>query len=474
MEFNPYYSKKIKNPEMYQKLIQYWSIMFDKSLKAKPLDHMNFNMDIFPPPITLTEIEKIVKFEPGYASPDGSVELESLIKDLELARLNYVSPKRNRKNKELVKKAGIGAANGCTNVMNGLLNSIPKLSKTNFPRQSSQPEIVLTLPNYTVYLAQVSNMGKVVKPRFLGALRKNHFLPTFEQVKKICNKKTAAIIITYPNNPAQSTYEGKSIKDLKKIVSFCQKKGIFLIVDNIYQDGIYSSNKKHVEIFSLTNKIDYIIKVFGPSKDTAFYSGYRCGYWFGDPRIQDAYKYYISATENSLNSISMILFAWNILFKSRRLSKKPIKLADMKLLNTGLFGQGKHFNKKSLFKSLKKEKLFEKYNERVNKANIKMEKTNEEVTNFVKKSKYFSDYVNQKIGNVFLIKINPKYFKGDDDEFFHSLVKKTKYAILPGNVFGLPKKKSQVWFRITLIHDSCKNIINGLRRIEKFLESNSN
>ena len=92
--------------------------------------------------------------------------------------------------------------------MNGLLNSIPKLPKKIFPRQSAQPEIILTLPNYTVYLAQISNMIGLVKPVFLKAKRENCFLPTFAEVKKMVTKKTAAVIITYPNNPAQSTYEG--------------------------------------------------------------------------------------------------------------------------------------------------------------------------------------------------------------------------------------------------------------------------
>jgi aspartate/methionine/tyrosine aminotransferase len=470
MSTHSYYSKNIEDLAMYQRLIQYWSVMFDESLNATPMDHMNFDADIFPPAITLTEIEKAVHFEPGYASPDGLVELGPLIRDLELTRLNHVAPKREKLNTTLAKKAGLGAAHGCTNVMSGLLNSIPKLPKKIFPRQSNQPEIILTLPNYTVYLAQISNMSGLVKPRFIRATRKNNFLPTFEQIRKQTTKKTAAIVITYPNNPAQSTYEGEAIDDLKKTVGFCQKEGIFLIVDNIYQDELYPQNRKHAEIFSLTNKTDYIIKVFGPSKDTTFFAGYRCGYWFGDPRIQNTYQYYISATENTLSTVSMLMFAWDMLFRSRRLARKPISINDMQLLNTGLFGWGRPFDAKKLFKNLKRMRLYEKYNKRIDKADAKMEKTNKKVTEFVSKSEYFSDYVNQQIGNVFLIKVNPKYFKGNDDEFFHMLIKKGGYAILPGNVFGIPKKKGNVWFRITLIHDTCKNIIKGLKGIEEFLK----
>lgn len=473
MTTHAYYSKNIEDLEMYQRLIQYWSIMFDESLKATAMDHMNFDVDIFPPAITLTEIEKIVQFEPGYASPDGVVELGPLIRNLELTRLNHVDPKNKIKNKKLVDKAGLGAGHGCTNVMNGLLNSIPKLPKKIFPRQCDQPEIILTLPNYTVYIAQISNMSGLVKPRFLRATRKNDFLPTFDQVKKSINKKTAAIVITYPNNPAQSTYEGESVQELKKIVRLCQKEKIFLIVDNIYQDELYPQNRKHVEIFSLTKNLNYVVKVFGPSKDTTFFAGYRCGYWFGDPRLENTYQYYISASENTLSTVSMLMFAWDMLFRAKRLAKQKIKISDIQLLNTGLFGWGRPFKAREIFNSLMRMNLFGKYNKRIDSADILMEKTNERITKHIKDSKYFSDYVNQKIGNVFLIKVNPKYFAGNDDDFFHTLIKKGSYAVLPGNVFGIPRKKGNVWFRITLIHDTCDNIIKGLKGIEKFLEKHS-
>ena len=454
---------------MYQRLIQYWSVMFDPENNAIPIDHMNFDVKIYPPAITLTEIEQIIEFEPGYASPDGYIELGPLIRLLELTRLNRLNPHLKKRNERLVERAGLGAAHGCTNVMNGLLNSIPKLPKKIFPRQNKHPEIVLTLPNYTVYAAQVSNMGGEIKPRFIHATRKNNFLPTFDQVRKIITKNTVAIVITYPNNPAQSTYEGASLRELKKTLYLCQKEGIFLIVDNIYQDELFPQTRRHAEIFSLTDKLDYVVKVFGPSKDTTFFSGYRCGYWFGDPRIQDTYRYYISASENTLSTVSMIMLAWDMLFRAKRFSKQPITISDVKLLDTGLFGWGVPLRPKRILQRLKRMRLFEKYNQRVDRADALMEETNARIRAYVEKSRYFSDYVNQKIGNVFLIKVNPHYFCGDDDDFFHELLKNGRCGVLPGNVFGMARKKGNVWFRITLIHDTCGNIIKSLRLVEAFL-----
>jgi|GEM_PF-2933239 len=468
-----YYSQPVEELEMYQRLIQYWSVMFDPQFKAKPIDHMNFDADIFPPAITLTEIEKVIKFEPGYASPDGFVELSPLIKNLELVRLNRARPLRRALNQKMINSAGCGAAHGCTNVMSGLLNSIPKLPKKIFPRQHNQPEVILTLPNYTVYLAQISNMNGLVSPRFVRGRRENGFLPVYDQIKMAISPRTVAVVITYPNNPAQSTYDGRLANELKKIVELCQRQGIFLIVDNIYQDELYPQSRKHTEIFSLTDKLDYIIKVFGPSKDTTFFSGYRCGYWIGDPRIQNTYQYYVSSAENTLSTVSMIMFAWDMLFRAKRYSgRKKLTLGDVKLLDTGLFGWGRKFDAHRVYQSVSRLKLYEKYNQRVDRADALMESTNQRVADFIHNSKYFSDYVNQKIGNLFFVKVNPKYFSGDDDDFFHLLLKKGGYGVLPGNVFGLPREKGNVWFRFTLIHDSCASIIKDLRGIEEFLSKN--
>lgn len=466
------YSKAFKDLEMYQKLIQYCSIVFDVQSKAKPLDNMNFDMDVFPPAIRLSDIERIFDFEPGYTSNESN-HLGPLIRHLELTRLNDVSPQTKQRNKDLVEKAGVGAGHGCTNVLSGVLNSITRLPKEKFPRQNGQREIILPLPCYPVYFAQIATMWSSARAKFIRAKRENDFLPTFEQIKKAVTRKTIAIIIIYPTNPTQSTYEGRSIEELRKIISFSQSEGIFLIADNVYQDLLYPRSRKHVEPFTLTDKLDYVIKVFGPSKDTAFFSGYRCGYWFGDTRILSSYADYVYATENTLSTVSMLLFALEMLFRSKRLSKEKLTLSDIKLLDTGLIGWGRLFNAKQIYQRLNESRLFEKYNERVDRAYALMRQANEKVRAFVENSKFFSDYVNQKIGNVFFIKVNPKYFSGDDDDFFHLLMRNGKYGVLPGSVFGMPERDRAVWFRITLVHDSCDNILKGLQSIEKILEKAS-
>jgi len=465
MKKSIYYNQDIKDLEMYQRLIQYWNIIFDRREKIQVLDNMNFNRNIFPEIIKINELLYLNQIEPGYTSPDGYNEMNQLIRELERSRL--LKNTKNKKNvTNIVNNAGIGCGNGCTNVMNAVINSILKFTSQKFKNNNKIPEVILILPNYTVYVAQLSNIGMDVCTKFIYANRENGFLPTFEQVKNEVNDNTVAIIMTYPNNPAQSTYEGKNVMDLGRIVKYCKEKEVFLVVDNIYQDLIFGENRDFVEIFSLTDSLDYIIKVYGCSKDTPFYSGYRMGYWFGDPRIMDMYKYYISSTENSLNTYSLVFFAFNLYFKMKTITKAMITIDDMNLFKQGVFGWSQHINENSMFEKLMEIKLFEKYCERLNTANIIQKSAIEKIKKYVEQSGAFIDCVNQNIGNVLFIKVNPEYYTGNDDEFFNFILKKGRIGLLPGNVFGIQQDYKNIWFRITSIHDNCDNILNSLEKVE--------
>nr|WP_224749687.1 aminotransferase class I/II-fold pyridoxal phosphate-dependent enzyme [Polycladospora coralii] len=335
--------------------------------------------------------------------------------------------------------------------------------------QFSTPEVILILPNYTVYTAQLSNLGGKVTPRYVYTQRENDFLPTFEEIQSNISPNTVAVVITYPNNPAQSTYEGEKIQELKKIVKTCQDNEIYLVVDNIYQDLIFPETRSFTEIFNLTDRLDYVVKVYGCSKDTPFYSGYRTGYWFGDPKLMDKYKYIISSMENSLNTQSLVYFALNLYFKYLALNHSEPSLHDMEYFSQGIFGWGQVVNKQQLFESLLSLDLHSKYKSRIKKSNFLQKTALNQVTQFATQSKVFSDYTNQNIGNVFFMKINSDLKFKSDDDFFKFLFYEAKCGVLPGNVFGMKQSPSEIWFRITLIHDEIKKIIQHLEKIEDVL-----
>jgi len=213
--------------------------------------------------------------------------------------------------------------------------------------------------------------------------------------------------------------------------------------------------------------LEYLVKVYGCSKDTPFYSGYRTGYWFGDPRLTEKYKYMISSSENSLNTQSLVYFALNLYFKYKTLIKEEPKLEDMKFFTEGLFGWSQIVNENTLFEKMSELNLFSKYKERIKISNDIQEDALRQVADFVSKSNVFSDYINQQIGNVFFIKLNPELHQNNDDEFFNKLFNEAKCGVLPGNVFGISQQMNETWFRITLIHDHIDNIIQSLKKIEE-------
>lgn len=466
MKDKAFYNQSLEELDMYQKLIQYWSMSFDPGANIYVLDNMNFDISTYPEIFTLAEVTGLYEIEPGYTSPDGFMELQQLIRQLELSRLLKNNPRREKTIHRLISGAGVGCGNGCTNVMNGILHSIIQLKSQKQAGNCFSMEVVLVLPNYTVYAAQLSNIIAPVIPKYILSRREHNFLPTFEQVAETVTDRTAAVVLTYPGNPAQSTYEKESIFQLKKLVDFCQQREIFLIVDNIYQDLIFPSSRSFTEIFDLTDSLDYVIKVYGCSKDTPFYAGYRTGYWFGDPAINEIYKYYISSIENSLNTHSLVFFALNLFFKMKKILNSEPTLEDMEYFVNGIFGWGIKVDKQLLLERFREMNLFQSYISRIGKSNELQERALKKAIQFVKNSRVFSDYVNQDIGNLLFIKVDDGYFDQPGDPFFNFIFKEAKCGILPGNVFGIPNSSGEVWFRITLLHDSDDKILSYLGKIE--------
>jgi aspartate/methionine/tyrosine aminotransferase len=463
-----YYEESLDKLEMYQRLIQYWGFLFDKRNELSVLDNMNFSLQHYPELLKTGEVLAIHDLESGYTSPDGSGEIGAIIRRFEYLRLQRHSPHREKLNKELTDKAGIGCGNGTSNVMMALMNVISRLPKDVFPRANDKPEIALVLPNYTVYAAQSSHMKPAVTPRFIHAKAENGFLATYDDVVNAITPNTIALVITYPNNPTQSTYEGTRLVELKKIVDFCQKEGVFLIVDNVYQELVYGDDRQFEEVFAQTDKLDYVIKVYGQSKDTPFFAGYRTGYWFGDPRIQNAYRYQISAGENSMNLLSLAMFGFNMMLRSLEYAKESLTVDHMQYLEGGMFGWSQKIDRQECFERFQQTGLAEKFKSRLAQSNQIQRDAVRQVREFVAQSKGFSGLCNENIGNVCFLNVNNKYYGGSDAELFDFLFER-KIGILPGNVFGLPIQRGECWFRMTLVHESATNLVQFLDKIDHHL-----
>lgn len=451
--------------DAYQRMIQYWGVMFDRRNGLAPLDCMNFSLGHFPEVLRVADVAAIHALESGYASPDGGPELGALIRYVEFARLQRHSPHRERVNRALVEAAGLGCGTGTTGAIMGVMNAIARLPKSVFPRANDAPEVVVPVPNYPVCAAQHRHM-RGLTPRYVHARAANGYLPTFDEIAAAVTDRTVQITLTYPNNPGQATYEGARLDDLRALVRFCQEKGIFLLVDNIYQELVYG--RRFEEVFALTDRLDYLVKFYGPSKDTPFFAGYRIGYWFGDPRLQEPCREHAWVAENSANPLSMALFGVNLLLRAVATAREPLGEDHMRFLQDGMFGWGQRIDRADAFARIVDTRLVERFHAGLEVSNALQRDAIARVRAFVRSSRAFVDCFNDDIGNVCLLRVAPDVFPGTDVELF-DLLCRNGVAVLPGNAFGLPIAPGEATFRMTLVHEPIESLVRRLERVDDVL-----
>ncbi|MGZ3769739.1 MAG: pyridoxal phosphate-dependent aminotransferase [Bdellovibrio sp.] len=426
---------------------------------------MNFNRNIFENPIDVQQIFENVPFEAGYFSPDASSELDRLVRFYELNRLVSLDPVNRNKHEELINKMGIGFGNGTSNVVFNVLRSLMEIKKS----KGTKLNVVVALPNYPVYYSQLLSLN--IDVRIIKCAEEESFLPTYDQIISLCDENTIGVLLTYPNNPAQHTLQ----KDfpIECLVEQLKKSDTVLIIDNIYREMNWGEGNNGLEVFLKMNQVNNWILVYGPSKDTPFLSGYRLGYWIGDPRIKEKYRELISASENCLNSYSILLFAVFLLFKGLSHSKNKLKVSDLEMLQDGCCGWSVTLDIQQLFDKVHELNWIEKFQERIFKSNLIQSNALKEITSYLESSKVFCSPINGNIGNLILTGVDRNYFEGSSFDLFEQCLETPKVGILPGSVFGIDLVKNHfIPFRLTTIHDSSENIIGGLSKLETFLLKN--
>lgn len=141
-----------------------------------------------------------------------------------------------------------------------------------------QDEVVILAPYWVSYPEMVRMMHGVpviVKPE------DGSFHPRMQDITQVVGSYTKAIIVNSPNNPSGAVYSREFMAEL---VEFCEKKGIWLIADDIYHKLIFGETQ-WTSPYSLTDKnIDdsRVVIVNGVSKLYGM-TGFRIG-WVVAPR----------------------------------------------------------------------------------------------------------------------------------------------------------------------------------------------
>lgn len=280
-------------------------------------------------------------------------------------------------------------------------------------------EVIISEPYWVSYpeLVKLSDGNPVI----IKTHEENKFKFDIEELNKVVNEKTKAIIITSPNNPTGTVY---SKEDLVEIAEFAKKHDLIIISDEIYEKLIYGE-EKHISIASLSeDAYNRTIVINGVSKSYSM-TGWRIGYAAGNEKIIKLMTNIQSHTTSNPNSIA--------------------QYASVEALN----GEQNDINKmKNAFKA-RRDYMVEKIN------------SIEKLSCFKPAGAF---YVMVNISEVFGVECDGKTIK-DSITFSDILLEKEKVAVIPGIAFG-----NDNYIRLSYA-TSMENIKEGLERLERFIKS---
>lgn len=146
-----------------------------------------------------------------------------------------------------------------------------------------QDEVIIIAPYWVSYpeiVKMVYGIPVIVTPE------DGRFYPRIEDITGLVSSYTKAIIINSPNNPSGVMYSEDFIGE---IVEFCEKKGIYLIMDDIYHKLVFD-DKVPVSVYKYSKDdtdSSRIVVINGVSKLYAM-TGFRIGWIIANRKITEA------------------------------------------------------------------------------------------------------------------------------------------------------------------------------------------
>ena len=200
---------------------------------------------------------KLTSGEVKYTPPDGLPSMKKAV-------IRYTEESYNR----LVAPENVIITNGAKQSLFNIFYSI----------LNPQDEVIVIAPYWVSYPEMIKMclaIPVIVTPE------DGTFTPRFEDIERAVTSSTRAIIVNSPNNPSGAIYPGELIG---KIVELCERKGLFMICDDIYHKLTFDRNVAP-PAYSFTKKDienSHVIVVNGVAKLYGM-TGFRVG-WVIAPR----------------------------------------------------------------------------------------------------------------------------------------------------------------------------------------------
>ena len=143
-----------------------------------------------------------------------------------------------------------------------------------------QEEVIFPAPYWVSYPEMAKLIGAVPVPVYP---EDGTFYPRIQDIERVITSYTKAVIINSPNNPTGAMYSEEFIS---QIVELCEKKSLYLIMDDIYHRLIFDG-RRPINCYKYANDLtenSKLIVINGVSKQYAM-TGYRIGWAVANKKL---------------------------------------------------------------------------------------------------------------------------------------------------------------------------------------------
>ncbi len=182
--------------------------------KGEPVIHLGIGEPKNKTPITaiLSSAAKLGSGDVKYVPTDGTPSLKKAI-------IRYTEENYNR----VVAPQNIIVSDGAKQSLFNIL----------FTLCNPQDEVIVVAPYWVSYPEMIKMIGAIP---VIVTPEDGSFVPQFDEIERVFGSYTKAIIVNSPNNPSGMIYpEGL----IGKIVELCERKGIYMICDDIYHKLVF-------------------------------------------------------------------------------------------------------------------------------------------------------------------------------------------------------------------------------------------
>src|SRR5512138_2619455 len=185
--------------------------------RGEPVIHLGIGEPKNKTPINaiLSSAARLTSGEVKYTPADGMLGLKKSI-------IRYTEESYDR----LVEPENVLVTNGAKQSLFNILYSV----------LNPQDEVIILAPYWVSYPEMVkmcNGRPAIVTPE------DGTFTSRFEEIERAVTSYTRAMIVNSPNNPSGAIYPPELIE---KIVNFCERKGYYMICDDIYHKLTFDKN----------------------------------------------------------------------------------------------------------------------------------------------------------------------------------------------------------------------------------------